>query len=184
MQRQPLIIYVSGAPGSGKTTLAKRIANELYIPHVSSDLIHGGVKLTKRSHDRKETFHTIFVPLLVDMTKLRISFVVDHVLQKNMSESDVIEKLRPHAKIVYVHTQADNPIQRFYEREQRRTDKGVVLTPEQLQARRDYHQKNLPNTQYPVDLNVPTIVVETNDGYEPDFDRIIQMIEKLYKRED
>lgn len=32
--RRPLIVYVSGAPGSGKTTLAAKIAAELFIPHI------------------------------------------------------------------------------------------------------------------------------------------------------
>ncbi len=43
---KPSIIYVTGTPGSGKTTLVKCISERLYIPHVSSDLVHGGVSFT------------------------------------------------------------------------------------------------------------------------------------------
>ena len=36
---QPVLIVVSGAPGSGKTTLARRIAAELTLPLISKDAI-------------------------------------------------------------------------------------------------------------------------------------------------
>ena len=178
--RKPLVVYVSGAPGSGKTTLAKRIAAEFYIPHVSSDLVHGGVRLTEGTHDRKATIHTVFVPLLTNMAKMNISFVVDHVLQRNLSEGDIVEKIKPHAQLVYVHVFADNAIERFYQRELSRTDRGVVLTEEQLASRRDFHQKNLLNTQEPLELGVPWIAVEANDDYKPSFDKIVAFIDKEY----
>lgn len=46
-EQRPLIVYVSGPPGSGKTTLASKISHTLYIPHISSDLVHAGVRLTE-----------------------------------------------------------------------------------------------------------------------------------------
>ena len=85
---KPLIIYVTGAPGSGKTTLARRISEQLYIPHVSPDLVHGGARFTLgKPNDRYKTLHEAFVPIMIGMTKRGISFVVDHVLQKDISKN-------------------------------------------------------------------------------------------------
>jgi len=36
---KPLLIIISGPPGTGKTTLGKRMANELHLPFVNKDSI-------------------------------------------------------------------------------------------------------------------------------------------------
>jgi predicted ABC-type ATPase len=180
--RKPLIIYVSGAPGSGKTTLAKQLSEEFYIPHISSDLIHGGVRLTHgRPNDRKESFDNAFIPMMIEMTKRHISFVVDQVLQKNISETDVIDRLEPFADIVYIHTVATDPVKRHLERELSRTDRGGVLDREGLIARSDFHRGNLSRTQAPLNLDVPTLVVHTDNGYDPSLKEIADFIERSYE---
>ena len=177
---KPLIIYVTGAPGSGKTTLAKRIAEQLYIPHVSSDLVHGGVRFTLgEPNDRYKTLHEAFVPIMVDMSKRGISFVVDHVLQKDMSKTDVIDKLLPHARIIFIHTVATNPIKRHLERELGRDDRGKVLDDDGLKKRADFHASNLSQTVEPADFETPVLIVDTDDGYDPALDEIVATIERF-----
>ncbi len=177
-----LIVYVTGAPGSGKTTLAKRISEHLYIPHVSSDLVHGGVRFTLgEPNDRYKTLHEAFVPVMVDMARLGISFVVDHVLQKDMSKTDVIDKLLPHARIIFIHTVAEDPIKRHLERELAREDRGKVLDDNGLKERADFHASNLSQTVEPADFEKPVIVVDTNGGYTPAVDEVIATIERFAK---
>lgn len=180
---KPLVVYVSGAPGAGKTSLARIIAAELYLPYVSSDLIHGGVRLTNKQHDRKETLHQVFVPLLLQLAKTGVSVVVDHVLQKDKSKTDIIDKLTPHVILIYIHVQAKDPIARHYQRERERTDRGIAQTPEELKARRDYHAKNLAVTIEPLEIGMPTLVVNTDDGYVPAIDHILDFIETEYAKE-
>lgn len=179
MAAKPRIVYVSGAPGAGKTTLARKISAELYLPHVSSDLIHAGYRFTDAAahHDRSVSFHQAFVPLMQDMAKRGVSFVVDHVLQKDRSKHDVLDKLLPYAHVVIIHVQADNPIKRHLDRELARSDKGRVLDEKSLRERADYHQSNLENTAEPGDYGVPVLTVNATDGYEPEFDQIISFIQ-------
>ncbi len=181
MARKPLILYVSGAPGSGKTTLASKLSDQLYIPHVSSDLIHGGVRLTKgQVNDRLQTLHQIFVPTMVNMAQNNISFVVDQVLQRDKSEDDIVKKLLPHAEIIVIHTQATDPIDRHLSRELNRTDHGQVLDEGGLKQRAEHHRANLNNTEQPLDTDLPTLIVDTDDGYKPSISDIINFINDKY----
>lgn len=178
-RNKPLIIYVTGAPGSGKTTLAKLISEQLFIPHVSSDLVHGGMHFTRPDdYDRHAGFHEAFVPLMVTMAKLGMSFVVDHVLQKDISKADVIDKLTPWAQIVYVHTIAAHSIDRHLARELARNDKGTVLDDEGLSKRAEFHASNLAQTEHPADYENPVLIVHTDDGYEPSLEEIVEFIQE------
>lgn len=180
--KKPLIVYVSGAPGSGKTTLASKIAMELFIPHISSDLVHGGVRLTAGMPiDRRQSLHDVFVPTMIEMSKFGVSFVVDHVLQKDMSKQDIIDYISPYAHIVYIHTRANQPIARHLERELSRIDRGKVLNNIELRERASYHQANLAQTADPVEIGVKPFCVDTTDGYSPSFTQIIDYIEDNYK---
>lgn len=181
--RHPLVVYVSGSPGSGKSTLADLLARELYLPRVSSDLVHAGVRLTQGSaNDRYKSFHEGFVPLMIQMTVMNISFVVDHVAQHSMTEQDVIAKLASHAFIVNIHAKSTNPIERHIARELARTDKGVYMTHDELEARAEFHKSNLAKTNDPLEIDMPQLVVATDDGYEPSLARIVEFIEKHYPR--
>ncbi len=177
--QKPSIIYISGAPGAGKTTLAKRLSAELYIPHISSDLIHGGHRFTDVvSHDRSVSFHEAYVPILQDMAQRGVSFIADHVLVKDRSSHDVIEKLLPYAHVIIIHLKVTDPIQRYLDRELARIDKGVVLREDELRERAEYHRTNLEYTAELGEYGVPTLVVNADDGYEPKFEEIVGWIEE------
>lgn len=176
MPAKPTIIYVSGAPGAGKSTLAKALSEQLYVPHVSSDLVHGGIALTDPNHDRLETLHNVFVPAMIDLAKRGISFTADHVLQKGISETDIIEKLRPHANIIYVHVESKDPLERYVKRVRTSTLPSVVERREHLLGLVPAHTRNLPKTAQPLDLGVPVLTVNTDDGYSPPLEDVVAFI--------
>lgn len=177
---KPLIVYVSGAPGSGKTTLNRLLAEQLCIPGISSDTIHGGVVFSNPDHDRKKTLLHVFVPLMIEMSQKGISFVADHVLQKGMSEMDIIDQLRPYANIVNVHTTCSNPIERYKDRVTRSDVPDIVERREYLLERAAYHERNLGNTDQPLELNLPFLIVDTDDGYDPSLSEVVRFIKQSY----
>ena len=174
---KPVIVYVSGAPGSGKTTLARLLSEQLYVPHVSSDLVHGGVAFTRPEHDRKQTLRDIFVPVMIDMAKRGVSFVVDQVLQKGISEADIIDRLRPYATIINIHTECTAPIDRYTKRVAASNLPSVVRRRTHLLALAASHQANLAKTDQPLGLGVPLLSVNTDDGYNPSLPEIMTFIE-------
>lgn len=175
---KPVIIYISGAPGSGKTTLARQLSQQLNLHHISSDLVHGGVAHTHPSHDRSATIQNIFVPHLIDTAKLGISFVVDHVLQKNIAKETIIDKLLPHAHVIYIHTQTTDPISRYKKRVKEHDSIDVQERRDFLLSRAEFHTNNLENTNDPIDLGTSRLIVNTNDDYSPSLEEIIDFIKK------
>ncbi len=174
--QKPICVYVSGAPGSGKTTLSHILSEQLYIPIVSSDLIHGGVAFTEPGHDRQQTLKHVFVPVIIDMAKRGVSCVVDQVLQKGVSEEDIINKLRPYVHLINIHTICDNPVQRYAERVQNSTTPSVVARRTHMMSLVPQHEKNLPKTYGPLLLGVPQLVVNTEKGYNPGVPEVVNFI--------
>jgi Cdc6-like AAA superfamily ATPase len=176
-----LIVYVSGAPGSGKTTLAKILSEQLYIPLVSSDLIHGGVAFSNPEHNRRQTLKDVFVPTIIDMTQKGISLVVDQVLQKGVSEADIIERLLPYAAIVNVHTVCANPIERYVTRIGSSDLPSIVQRREHLLGLVASHEDNLTKTVDPLELGLPCLVVTTDNGYDPGLSEIVMFIRNSHR---
>ena len=178
---KPTIVYVSGAPGSGKTTLAKILAEQLYIDHISSDMVKGSLEYTSPGQDRQASIRNVFLPLLVDHAERGISFVVDQVLQKDMAKSTIIEKLESVADVIYVHTQTQDPIKRYTERIQSSELPDIIRRKELLLDRAEHHRENLINTAKVIQLNIPTIIVNTDGEYEPSLSKIISFINEHKK---
>ena len=173
---KPVIVYVSGAPGSGKTTLARLLADQLYIPSISSDLVHGGVAFLKPEHNRKQTLNDVFVPIMINMAQRGISFIVDQVLQKGVSEADIIDRLRPYATIINIHTMCKNPIDRYVARIEASNLPSIVQRREHLLELATHHKDKLNKTNEPLKLNTPCLAVNTDNGYTPDINEITEFI--------
>lgn len=183
--RKPLIVYVSGSPGSGKTTLGRILADKLYIQHLTVDKLHAGIRLTTDTfNDRRQTLHETIVPLMQTMARQNISFVVDQTLIEGISQGDVLDKLTPLAQLINIHTMTDDPIARYIHRNETRDDvqrfASQAATPENIQRHRD----NLIYTQSPLTVDFPQLVVHTNDGYDPSIDEMVTFIVDRYERSD
>ncbi len=166
---KPLLVLVSGAPGSGKTTFARQLAEQMRILHIERDRAFDAMLYTLGpDFSREKQGIPRFYALLAETLKLDVSLVVDATLYRGKSEVDIL-LLHELATLVNVHCRASNEHQRFYEREVARTG-GV---PDWLPAHMPKLDQIYECVRDPLDLGCPCIEVNTTDNYRPSIAEVI-----------
>jgi len=184
MSRKPKCIIVTGRPGSGKTTLARKLAERLWMPVLSRDEIKEGyvstfgVKHDQLPPDTNGLVSDFFFCLVNQYLAGNISVVIEAAFQHEVWEPripKILELARVRIVVCVVDDAVaaqrhlkrglENPRREFYHGDNRvahyrRT--GEILSPESYAA---------PN------FEVPTIQVSTAGEYFPSVDEIVKQIQ-------
>ena len=178
MSRPPLVVIVSGAPGSGKTTLASKLAHYLNLPHIERDKISGGLEYTLGEKvDRISQSIPTYYSMLSSMIDSGVGFVTDGTLYKGVSEVDIERYVSKRAFAVNVHARARNEKERFVEREKTREGRPNDWVEGHLKTLDEIYE----DTVHPLQLGVPLIEVDANSEYDPSLTDIASEIAKLYQ---
>jgi predicted kinase len=170
---QPLLVLVSGAPGSGKTTLARQIARALKLPHLNRDEIWEGLRFTvgrgaPESIGRRGV--TAEYGALEHLLAVGVSLVADGTMYRGEFESS-IRRLCDLAEVVNIHCRAASASQRYRDRE---------LAKQLPQQVFDDQMKRLPEigdlVTDPLDLGCPLIEVNTESDLNPSLDEIVKAL--------
>ncbi|HEY2866933.1 MAG TPA: AAA family ATPase [Pyrinomonadaceae bacterium] len=179
MNRKPKCIIVTGRPGSGKNTLARKLARALWMPLVSRDEIKEGyVNTFGVKHDELPTDSNlrateIFFELVDQHLARNVSVVIEAAFQHKVWEprmARIIELSSPFLILCSIDdaVAAQRYLERglaYPEREYYHGDNMVV----------HYRQTGevLPYAAYiPPKFDVPTIEVSTDGEYAPSIDEI------------
>ena len=161
----PALIVVSGRPGSGKTTLAHHIALGVGCPAVCRDeiregMVHAGTpdKTMRRAYDA--FFDTLGVLLRAGCTVVAEAAFQDRLWRP------ILSPLAGLATIRVVRCVTDPAVAR--ERMLRR----LAAPGRAAHGDREYLER-APAAWEPVSLDVPTLVVDTADGYRPGLPEIV-----------
>ncbi len=174
--RRPQLILVSGAPASGKSTLAGQLAADLGLPMLAKDLIKealfdalGTPDLEGSRHLSVASYKVLYAVLdrLIDGGA---GVVVDCNFHRGHSEG----QLRPligKSTAVLLHCRTS------YLEMTRRYERRVVLRERHPGHHDATFSQGLLATfesgEYdPLDLDLPTMIVDTTEGYSPDLDAI------------
>lgn len=173
--RQPALVVVTGPAGSGKTTLAHALAREMHCPAVCRDEIKEGLVCTighagetggEIQLHATDTFFAA-LELLLDRS---VTLVAEAAFQHKVW-SWRLEPLLPVARVRIViceleperalarrlaRGQADPERARFHPNEAARNQMGGLVSYD------------------PPRLDVPTLRVDTSDGYTPAFEAIVE----------
>ena len=179
----PLLVIVSGAPASGKTTLARRLASELRLVRLCKDELRKtiGDVFPPKTHAESKSLGAAAYALCYRLAAETLGVGVDVVLEAAFSRGLAEPALAPivaQARAVIIHLSASSQLSsdRFrarFERGERHPahlDAATVATPG------DFWKDGWWRWELPLELGVPALVVDTNDGYVADLSDILAFI--------
>ena len=176
--RKPFAIVVTGRPASGKTTLAHRLAKQIRCPALCRDEFKEGYVHALNSGDRfpedavNRRVNDIFFETVEFVISKGISVVIEAAFQHKLwatpltalaetaSVSIIVCTIDPHlARSRYIQRAKSDAI-----RERFHGNLAAAATKDGLE---------LPVSEYhPPEVGLPTLFVDTTDGYNPDLDEI------------
>ena len=169
----PLIVFVSGTPGSGKTTLARKLADHMRLLHIPRDEFFWSMAYTAHDHiDRRNVGIPVYYKALAYLAEQGASIVTDGTIYKDISEEDIKQYLVPSGRLVNIHCRAQNERERFYKREVERHG-GVN---EWLEGHMKYLETIYDQTVEPLDIGCMCIEVDTTHEYNPSLEEIAAKI--------
>lgn len=177
--RPPLVI-VGGAPASGKTTLARRLAGALSLPLLTKDDIKEALfdALGPADMEQSRRLGRASYSVLYVVAARLLESGAGALLESNFERDGSEAHLRPlasaaNAALIQCRTTNVEIVRRYAERdaggERHPGHMGAAVIPRLL--------ANLDAGLYEgLDLDIPTLIVDTTRGYTPEFAAIVDFL--------
>jgi predicted kinase len=180
VETRPLLVIVSGAPNSGKTTLNRRLTASLHLPLLSKDRFKEVLGDTIGADDRDASTrlgaaaHELLYATAGWLLDAGSGAIVESNFWRGTSEP-ALGQLCARARPVMIHCDVSLPLllDRHAERIARAERHAVHFDLGRLDALRAAIEEG---RYEPLGLDVPTICVDTSDGYSPSFNDILAFI--------
>jgi hypothetical protein len=168
----PLLVMVSGAPGSGKSTVARLLAEELDLPWFNRDRVSRGIRFTKRVLPPPSESWKLWYDMLAFMLSQSVSLVMDQTMYRGVAERDIKANLLGLCRARLIHCYSPNALDRFKARERLRHGE----TSEEYRRVLSLALQAQSLTIEPLDLGVEVLTVDTFEDYRPTLQAIVEFI--------
>ncbi len=177
----PTLIVVTGRPSAGKTTLSRKLAQAVRCPLISRDEMKEGLVNTLRANpnpdfDLTRHVYLTFFDTLDFLLNQQITLIAEAAFQHKVW-SPKLEPLQniAHIKIIVCTISPLLAKSRFVQR--------GINDPDRAQFHDDSAAQLtdadwLSRPYDPPHFDVPTLEVDTSDGYQPTLDDIVAFIKK------
>ena len=170
----PLLVLIGGLPGSGKTTLARKLADTLRLPHLNRDTLYSGYHFTTGERLHPQANQELLFSTATGLLDGGVSVVLDMTTYRGEMERDVTAGLLSRAYGILVFTYCEDPRGRFHAR----MSADPATTPEQVEAQMARWPRTQRLASEPLELDLPLLRVRTEDGYQPGIDAVAEFVRR------
>ncbi|MCX5107862.1 AAA family ATPase [Streptomyces sp. NBC_00378] len=177
----PTLVVVSGGPGTGKTTLAHELARVLGCPAIIRDEIKQGMVLSHPGYrsggDDPLNYPTLdaFFGVLKVLLKAGVTLVAEAAFQDRLWRPNLepLTGLAP-LRVIRCTAHADIAHDRIVQRAKQDAHRAAHGDQDLLRA--ISAGEHSLDSWVPISLDVPTLTVDTSDGYQPGLHAIADFV--------
>ncbi|MEM7247767.1 MAG: hypothetical protein AAF533_20690 [Acidobacteriota bacterium] len=185
---RPLIVLLTGEPGSGKRTLGTELSLAMRLPFVSRDDMRGGLYFSVGAWtDSPGTIPSAdqavetFLRIVETHAELGVSCLAEYIARSHRPED--LRRLDAAGRLVVIETWCSNPEERVIRRnhEDRLVNRRPVLDALGYATNEDHtsalvDRMRAVTKEMQTEFDVPSLRVNCDDGHEPTLDAIIDWI--------